>query len=234
MRNVKRVLYGLLLIAGAMTILLESLGTISIGLTITNGIFAILLSIIFIDSVLSLHFFGIFVAPAIIASIFASQLGIESITPWPLISAAALVGIGFSIIFGHRHKSISSRKYNREFEEEVLDGKENAIDIGVKFGATAKYIQNDNLEYVNCDVSFGAAKIYFDKAKLKDNKVTLDLNVHFGGVELYIPREWNVDNKASASLGGIDEKNEPSNKKGENTIIIKGNVCFSGVEIIYI
>ena len=81
MRNVKRVLYGLLLIAGAMTILLESLGTISIGLTITNGIFAILLSIIFIDSVLSLHFFGIFVAPAIIASIFASQLGIESITP---------------------------------------------------------------------------------------------------------------------------------------------------------
>ena len=52
--------------------------------------------------------------------------------------------------------------------------------------------------------------------------------------ELYIPKEWNVDNKANSSLGGFDEKNEPASKRDENTIIIKGNTCFSGVEIIYI
>lgn len=76
------------------------------------------------------------------------------------------------------------------------------------FGASTKYINSDEFEFAQLDVSFA-------------------------GVELYIPKTWNVINQIDVTFGGVDEKNK-NQSAGVPTLTLMGDVSFSGVTIIYI
>lgn len=184
---------------------------------------------IFIKGLIHLNFGSILIPPAIVGCMYAKELCITSITPWPLLLCAIFASIGLSLIFGHRHSHNHCSKYNSIIERDD----KNDIEVDVHFNSVIKYVDTDNLKGGVIDCSFGAAKVYFDKTKVNKDGATLKLDVSFGGVELYIPKSWKVVNKANVFAGAIDEKNFP-NGEDKYQLTLTGDVNFSGVTIIYV
>lgn len=237
MKLFKKIIFSLILIAGATLILLEAFGTINFGFEIWKGIITIFLTMIFVDSLVKLHFFPMLMTPAIFCVMFSEKLGLEAITPWPILFAAGLVGIALTILFGGHHKKChdccKEHHDGHDFEKEVIEGDEGNIDIDASFGAVAKYINTKKLERINLNLKFGAAKVYLDNAEIKGDTAVLDLHTTFSGAEIYVPKDWKVLNQTSASFGSVDEKNKPA-VTSSKTLKITGSTSFAGVEIIYV
>lgn len=226
--KISKIFWGLFFILAATAIVLSGLGVFA-EINLISLLLTIFLGAILIKSICHLSYTGILFSIAFILIIYAKQLGITAITPWPILFAALFGSIGLSIIFGkHCHWYHYGKS---EVTKEELEN--NVVDINVSFGASAKYINTKELEKVNVSCSFGAAEIYFDNAEIKNDSAIINLDISFAGVEIYLPRTWRIENKVDVSLAAVEEKNK-SNNVTEKTIILTGRVSLSGVEIIYI
>lgn len=220
----KKTLYGILFMIMGITLIVNALGYIEIG-NIFYFIITLFLIPVFIKGLIHLNFSSILIPPAIVGCMYSKELGITSITPWPLLLCAIFLSIGLHLIFGHK----TNHKYNSTIERD----NNNDIDVDVNFNSVIKYIDTEDLKSGLIDCSFGAAKVYFDKAKLNSKGATIKLDVSFAGVELYIPKDWKIINKVNVFAGAIDEKNN-SLGNSESTLTLVGDVHFSGITIIYV
>ena len=229
--------WGLFFILAGGAFIANSLDLFTSRINFLSLLLAILLVAIIVGSLIHFNFFGILVPLSLIGVIFAEELNITHITPWPLIITAVLVSIGLEIIFGNQTKSkyigINIGATNDEYYEEVNHEDGENVKYQVSFGAGVKYVNSENFKkgYFSC--KFGAMSVYFDNAKPSKDGTEIVLDVAFAGVELYIPKDWNVVTEASVMLGGLDESRRREKKDGP-TVTIKGNISLAGVDIIYI
>jgi len=195
---------------------------------------AVVIAPVIIESLVHLNFVGVFVPAALLGIAFSKQLGIESITPWPILAASVLLTVGFSIIFHKRNSKWFMSGLHLEDGETFEDVLDDEMTCTVKFGASTKYIISENFEKAYLDCSFGSIKAYFDNAKLSPNGAKLHINSSFSGVELYIPRNWKIVEGISAFMGGVEEKSKNIPDPDSPTLSITGNISLSGVVIYYI
>lgn len=179
---------------------------------------------------------GIAFTLAIACIIFDNELGLQAITPWPVLAAATLVSIGFGFIFPNRHRRFYEehiRESNYHYDETVdySDGGRN--EYTTVFGSGIKYVNDEDLKNVHLSSVFGHMKVYFDNAVIKD-EATLKLETVFGGIELFVPRHWNVVIDTTTVFGGASAKNQNENTTGSPTLYVKGEAVFGGVSIIYV
>ena len=176
-------------------------------------------------------FAGVFIPAAVLGIIFDKQLGIEAITPFPIIAAAVLLTIAFEIMFRKHSFICIGGKADFDDIESIEDSD---ITCSVKFGESTKYFTKENLEkaYLKCD--FGALIAYFDGTTLSPDGATLYVDANFSGIQLFIPKHWNVQNNMSAVLGGVDEKGKNIPNPDSPVLTIIGKASFSGVEVRYI
>ena len=228
-----KIFWGLLFIAQAILIVLASYQGFS---ELFPLIFVILVTPVIIASLIHLNFTGIFIPVAFLGIVFSKQLGIENLTPWPILIAAVLLSIGFSVLFRKRSKW-SDRlqgqlhlEENRSFEEIEDD----EMTCTVKFGSATKYIISENFKeaYLNCSV--GAIKAYFDNAKLSPDGAHLHINASISGIALYIPKHWKVANNVSTFMSGVEEKSRNIPDPDSPVLNITGNISLSGIVIFYI
>lgn len=229
--------WGLFFILAGGAIIVNQLGYFGT-INIYTLIFTILLIPIIIKSIPHLNFSGIIFPLAIILIMYQKPLGLSEIGAWPILGAALFLTIGLTIIFPpryhHRHYASDSRNPEHEHFDEIIDEPdEEQVGIHVSFGSSIKYVNSNNFKKGRFHCSFGALKVYFDNAKIKDQAEVI-LDISFAGVELYIPKEWNVSIQTNATLGGIEEKNYHTPINDSPTLILKGSVSLAGVEIIYI
>lgn len=219
----KKIWWGLFFLLIGSVVITSSLGLFEIGNMFSFLITVFLIPVIF-KSIITINFSGILIPLAIIGCLYSEELNINNITPMPLLLTSIFLSIGLTLIFGSKkHRDVFSSKKNTTSE--------NDFDIDCNFNSTIKYIDSDDFKGGMIDCSFGAAKVYFNKAKIKKEAI-IDLDLSFCGVELYIPKNWEVVNNIKTFAGGIDEKNKP-----EVTIcklILNGEMNFSGITIIYI
>lgn len=231
----ERIFWGLFFIVAAIFLLVSRLGILG-----DIGVWSLLLTVFFvaclIKSITHRSISGVLFAVAFICIIYAKPLGIEAITPWPVLGAAALGSIGISFIYrpkrdcreygywGHgSHCSAESK--------ETVSGAQ--MEFNTSFSGSIKYVNSDDFQSADLRCSFGSLKVYFDNAMIQNGEARIFLDVSFGGVELFIPKEWKVVNNVSASFGSVDEKNS-SRSTGVPAVILTGKVSFGGVEIVYI
>lgn len=223
--KIKKILWGLFFMIIGVTLIINGLGLIEIG-NIFYFIITLFLIPIFIKGLIHLNFGAILIPLAIVGCMYSKELGITSITPWTLLLCSIFISIGLHLILG---RSKAKHKYNSTVERD----NKNDIEVDVNFNSIIKYIDTNNLKSGLIDCSFGAAKVYFDKANLNKDGATINLDISFAGVELYIPKKWKVINKVNVFAGAIDEKNDPISDE-ENILTLTGSINFSGVTIIYI
>ena len=248
----KDVFWGLLFVLAAIFIIVDRLGYFP-----QIGVFKIVVTIalimIMLKSVIHVRFSGILFPIALLCIIYADQWNITALTPGPVLVTALLASIGLSMMFkkddywrthahwhqkdwrhdGWHHKNWSKDNVEEQFDKVINEPDGNVVNCVVSFGSSMKYINTDNFEKANIKCSFGAMKVYFDKAIVSSGHAEIYLDISFSGVELYIPKTWNVVYDVNTTLGGIDEKNRKT-ESDSPVVTIKGSISLSGVEIIYI
>lgn len=234
--KMKKWFWGLFFILAGVAIIINSLGIFT-SINIISLLLTLCLIAIMIKSIMYLSFSGFLIPLALIGVIYAKELNIMNITPWPLLITALLLSIGLEIIFGSLQKKVYFSKYHKDISEhfsEIIDEDDNdEVNYQVRYGSGVKYVNSDNLKIAHLNCVCGALKVYFDNSKVSDEGAQIILNASLSGVELYIPKEWNVIIDAQASLSGVEEKNRRLKSDGPK-VVIKGRLNLSGIEIIYV
>lgn len=227
----KKIFWGLFFILAGAFVIINQLGYYT-ELSLFTLLFTVVLIPILIMSIAKINFPGILFSIAFLCITYSTQLGIESITPWPILLTALLCSIGLSIMFDKKnfYKVINCSGT----PDEIINGTDSeVVNLSINFGSAIKYVNSEDFKTANLSCSFSEMKVYFDNAKIIGDTAIINVDVSLAGLELYIPKEWKVDNRIAASLGSVDEKNKPKSNP-EKTVIIQGRVNLAEVVIIYI
>ena len=229
----EKIFWGLFFIVGAFFMIISKLGFLP-DLNVFSLFITIFFGACFIKSIVHLEFWGIFFSLAFLGIIYAKPLQITEITPWPILGAALLLSIGFSMLFQRHTHCYSCHHHPHDKEYDSVDQVNgNRVEFSTSFGSSIKYVNSDNFERADLDCSFGAMKVYFDNAIIQSGNAVIDMRVSFSGVELYIPKSWHVVDKMDASFAGVEEKNKNEGATSP-TVTLTGSASFGGVTILYI
>ena len=232
MSKKRNIVWGLTLILGALLVVFSQLGYFdTVG--IPSLIITILLIPVIILSAASLNFSGILFPLAIIGILYDDVLGIQALTPWPILIAALLLSLGLTFLFP-RHQHCRRHGGSREgFDKVINEPDGSVVNLVNKFCGSIKYINTQALRNVTIDSSFGGLKVYFDHADIAENQAYIYMDLSFSGVELFIPREWKVADNVNYVLGGSDEKGTEADIACK-TLVLEGRANFSGITIRHI
>lgn len=233
MKNAKNVFWGVLLLAGAVAVLASSMGYFD-GVNIWHLILTLLLAAGVLEGVVHRDFGTILFCTAGIIIVNDTVLGLEDITPWPVLCAALLGTIGLNMIFPKKHKHIGVFVDKEMSEESVItDENGDVVNYEAAFGETVKYINSDRLAIANLECNFGSMSVYFNEATLANGKAEVRAECNFGCIELYVPSAWKVEQNASRVFGSIDESGR-CNPDGQHTLRLTGECHFGAIQIHYI
>ncbi|MBD5460505.1 MAG: intracellular growth attenuator family protein [Lachnospiraceae bacterium] len=238
MKKKRQIFWGVFFILGAIFILVAKMGFMQ-DVGVWTLIWTVLFAALLVRSLFKISFFGIFFSLAFLGILYAEPLGITAITPWPILGAALLLGIGCKMIFPQkkrlRDRIHFSVKGNRDEEPDRIinsqDGSKVSHDLS--FGSAVKYINSENFESASFNCSFGYLKVYFDNAVMKNSSASVHLDNSFGATELYVPRSWTIEFQMENSFGGIDEEGTPQ-PDGLHTLYLYGDNSFGGITVIYV
>jgi hypothetical protein len=230
-----RVFWGLLFLIAAASIPVLGLLTSSIG--VWWLVLAVFLAAVAVASLVSLHWFGVFLPLAGMVAILHYQ------TDWlpftlndamisEMAAVALLLSISFSILF--RRKSRRELHWqNYMFFDESSD-EQSKVTIAAKLGQTIRYIESKKLEKVFVDCTMGGVKAYFNNAELAGDTLTINIRAVMSGVQLYVPKHWRVENNISSVAGGVVEKGRVELSPDAPKVNLVGTNNMGGVEIFYI
>lgn len=243
----KEIFWGIMLLAGALFLLISRLGYFSFeGIGFMTIIFSFVVLSLLIHGIFEKSFGCILFSIAFFAILYAEQLNIEEITPWPVLGAALLGTIGLNIIFKKkRHFGVNIGGHRGSKWEDGDDGKwldittiheensEGRVQYDVSFGSAVKYVNVANFTDGEIDCSFGSLSVYFDNATLKDGRAILKVDNSFGQTEIFIPKEWKVEFDIDNGFGGTNEHGV-CQWDGNSILYIRGSVSFGSLDVHYI
>lgn len=244
--SVKYVLFGLFFIIVGAAIICKAAGVIPEinDVDMLKVLLALLLVPVFVEGFVHVIFSCIFFPVAIWIIIFDKQLGLEFLTPWPVLGCALFLSLGCSLLVPRNIKWMK-RAWNGDTLMDKYEGGENWTDdknmpetnsemnMNTRFAGSSKYINSEDFRNCEINCSFGGTKVYFDKAVIQGNSANIKINAEFSGVELYIPKEWTVKNLLRSKMGGVEEKGEKNAAKSGKFVVLTGDTSFSGVTIYY-
>lgn len=239
MKTGRKIFWGVLFVLGALALIIGKMGYLG-ELSFWTVLLSIGLAGLFLDGLFTKNFFTIFFSAAFFVIVNDTWLGLESITPWPVLGAALLLTIGLSILFPGKWSKYCHIHHDGNYDgnhgissdgSDTLNGE--IINYEVSFGEAVKYITSQELRQASLECAFGSLVVYFDNAVLKDHSADVHVECSFGSTMLYIPSDWKVVHKTKNAFGGTTEKGH-SNPNGENVLTIYGDVSFGGLEIRYL
>lgn len=244
MRKMKgrNVFWGLGCILAAVCLIACKLGFFG-GISFLTLLLTLFFAVTLLQGLCKRNYTGVIFSAAFLLILYAKPLGIEMLTPWTILIAAALLSCGLSFLLPKNKRKDwcyqeewkeHSRQHHGKPEEVVIDMEDDGyIHQITQFGASTKYVNCDDFKQAELKCAFGAMTVYFDKAVVKSGKANVCVQVNFAGMELYVPKEWTIVNKVRSTVGGIDEKNS-NYPDGSVTLVLDGKVNFGGVDIIYV
>ncbi|MFV0362341.1 MAG: LiaF transmembrane domain-containing protein [Suipraeoptans sp.] len=247
MRKRERVFWGIFLIIAAALVIVSKLGVLQ-GISIFSIVVGVLLVGCAIQSIISKSVSGLLFAVAFLIILFDKPLGLQAITPWPVLLAAMLGSIGLSVLFPKHSRPFRGKnwkvEYDNEYDENIYDENEfihesksnggKYREYSTVFGGGTKYINTEDFKGVKLQSVFGGMKVYFDNAHIQGDSAVIKLEVVFGNMELFLPKEWNIIMDTTCVCSGIQEKNRPSGDINGPTVRLTGEVVFGGATILYV
>ena len=242
MKSIKSIIWGVLFLLISAFVIVGSMGYFG-DISVWKVIGAGLLAMWFASGLVRFSFGNMLFPLAFAAILFDERLGIEKITPWPVLAAALFATIGLNIIFG-RHKKIgfiSTHKkeididlpWNKSESTGNLAEGDTSFKSEVVFSSCVRYINCQNLQKGKVENVFGNTTIYLDNANLCNGHAYIKIESVFGKTTLYVPKEWKVNIGTTKVFGNINEKGQHTGES-ENLLVIEGEAVFGSLEIIYI
>lgn len=202
------------------------------------GVFSIVLTVffiwLFINGIRKRNFYEILFSIAFVCCIYSKPLGIEELTPWPVLGTALLGSIGLSMIFGRKNTwcwNSNDKKSFKASSNEQCNGEH--IRCENNFGSSIKYINSDNFCNAELENNFGSLTVYFDNAVIQNGTAYVNIDNNFGETNLYIPKVWRVESDLDRSFGSVNEVGRWEGSSN-NTLYIHGDASFGSITIYYI
>ena len=238
-RGAKSVFWGVLLLLGAAALVVGRLGYLE-GIGFWTILFTLFLIGFVVNGLVNRSFGEILFAVAFLIIVNDKLLGLESITPWPVLGAALLGTIGLNLLFpgfrkggkSHVKLTVNGKDYEGKTPvfEESWEG--DSVSYENAFGEAVKYISGP-IRHVRADNSFGSMQIYFTDAQLVNGSAEINVEVAFGSMILYVPASWRVVVNTTNAFGGTKERGQ-CNPQGTTVLYVKGEVSFGSLQIRYV
>lgn len=233
MRKNGKIFWGLFFILAAIYLVVSRIYTLP-----EVSVFGILLTVffiwMFINGIRKLDFYEILFSVAFICCIYSKPLGIEELTPWPVLGAALLGSIGLSMIFRKKNtwtwNSGDAKSFNASSNEQC-NGEH--VSCENNFGSSIKYINSDNFCNAELENNFGSLTVYFDNAVIQGETAFVKMENNFGETVLYIPRVWKINNNLDRTFGSVVEEGRWEGTSS-HTLYLQGETNFGSIKIIYI
>lgn len=243
MKSMKNIIWGIFFILIAAFVIVGSMGYFG-DISVWTIVFAGFLAIWFVGGLLRLSWGNMLFPLAFAAILFDKELGIEHLTPWPVLAAALFGTIGLSLIFKKKnhhscfigHDNWEANRENFKNGHQTVDEmnvNDTTFESEVVFSTSVRYITSQNLKYGSIESVFSNTTIYMDNANLCEGHAAIKVESVFGKTTLYVPKEWNVDMKLSKVFGGANERGVCMSN-GENHLVIQGEMVFGNLEIVYV
>lgn len=234
MKKSKNIFWGIIFILGAVILIVGQMG-FGEGIGFWKILATLVLAGILVDGIRDRSYGRILFPIAFLIIVYDEFLGLEAITPGPVLGAALLATIGLEFLFpqkkrGHYMNIVKGEKED-PFGENVLSGEE--ICFSNTFGESVKYLSGKEISLVELENCFGSLNVFFDKAVLKNGEANVYVKNSFGSTVLYIPSEWRTVMNVDTTFGEVDEKGH-SNPTGDIILHIHGKVCFGELQIHYL
>lgn len=226
----KKIAWGLFFILAGCWLIAERIWDLP-KISIWSVIITLICIKVLITGVLNRNFYKILFPIAILAIVYDEFLGITELTPWPVLGAAFLGSIGFSMIIRPKKKLVKYQTYFGDNHDVVVD--ESNFHCTNSFGSEIRYVNSDNFQYAYIENNFGSSKVFFDHAVIADETATIQVENNFGEVILGIPRNWNVYCSIERAFGSVETQGS-SDGTSNATVYVKGETNFGTVLIRYI
>lgn len=231
---------GALLILGAAALIASKLGYLSFaGISFWSIVLTIFFVGTFVEGIARVRVWEVLFSLAFLVIVHDELLGLEAITPWPVLGAALLGTIGVGMLFpklGRLNKdpfiTVNGRPYKKGegICEETIEGSH--VSYENVFSEAVKYVSGE-ISKVEVENVFGSTQVYFTDAVPVEGRMRVEVENVFGNTTLYVPKEWKVSVRSENVFGGTKEKGRCT-PDSENEIRIDVESVFGGVEIRYI
>lgn len=247
MRNNKNIFAGIMFLVIAVFVIVSAMGVFG-QIGFWTLVFTPFLVAWFVVSICKVSFGGVLFSLAFFAVMYDEMLGIERLTPWPVLLAAMFGSIGLKLLFDKRKNwrigRLGSKVGKPHFEFEFSsDDEGSSTELCVEmehyfksdecFSEVTKYINCQALRKADISNSFGSSTIYFDGAVLDQGHALVNVDNSFGHLILYIPKTWQIKLNVERSFGNCEIFGEYSGE-GDNILYVSGETSFGEIEIFYI
>ncbi len=228
--------WGLGLVAVAILLVANGMGILP-DVPWLQAIISLLFAVYALRQIWKRRFFGSMLALGCIAWIWEGYLGIEAITPFPLLFAAGLLGIGLNLMFGKRHRIVTFTKDGHTVQVDS-DGIENWQDgrhvtLENVFNSTNKYVNSDAFSSAEFSNVFGSANVYFNNAVIAGGVADVKVENVFGKMNLYFPGTWRLQVDKEAVFGAVHVYGHPSTIAESPLIRLDADSVFGEVNIYF-
>lgn len=153
---------------------------------------------------------------------------------WPLgfILLGLAIMLGIRSNHGMKDRKHSRRHCTRSMEEERYDTEEGFVTIDSSFNGVKHIVLDPVFKGADIDISFGGAVLDLRKTTLVEPKTVIRVDCTFSGLTIYVPKGCIVRLNLDSNLSGCqDLRSETEIIDTEHTLIIRGDLTFSGLEI---
>ncbi len=224
MRNIKKIIWGIVLIAAAIIIALNSFDIIDFDLFFDGWwtLFIIIPS-----------FAGLIENKDKSGSVFGLLLGIFLLLSardivdfdiiWKLLVPAIVAYIGIKMIVN----SFRKNKTDRIVKEIKIEGRDLQPGVAVFSGTEMNF---DNVVFDGADLTAVFGGVDCDlRGAIIDRDCVVKVCAVFGGIDIKAPDNVKVVSNVTSVFGGVDVKKSDSN--GAHTLYIEGVCMFGGIDI---
>lgn len=237
--------WGIILILLAAYLVISRLGLMP-DVPVGKIIFTIIFGYTAIRGIMKVDFMQITMSLGILGWVYDDALGIEAITPWIILIAAFLSGLGLNLIFKRKTMHInisydSNNPKNRymEFKSDKSEACTQIYDEGGfircenVFSSMNKYV--NTVEFTGADIEtyFGQTIIYLDNAVMKNNEAIVKVENYFGETRLYFPREWRMEIREGKAFGSISCNGMCSTDISAPVVKINAECYFGTIKIYF-
>ena len=223
MKNLSRIIWGLVLIVLGLIIALNALEITSINIFF-KGWWTLFIIVpcaigLFDEEEKTGNLIGLFIGVLLL-------LGAQDLISFKLVGKLIipiiLVCLGVMLIF---NETIKSRISNKVKETKKSDME----DIIATFAEQKVDKSGEDFKSANLDAVFGGITLDLRKAKIK-KEATIKASSIFGAITILVPKDVTVKVKATPVFGGVSNKST-KNDENKNVLYIDAFCMFGGVDI---
>lgn len=246
-RIMKKVVFGLFVIAAGVLLLLFNVGQLPQELKPIIFSWQMLIVAIGVINIFSRDSWFIGLALTALGAYFlSSKVGFIQFFNLPfdifsIVLPAVIILAGIFIIVKRRwfhskrdrwHRKMHAHCYEKKNEFMSSSVKDGIIEELCIFGGVKKRIEMSDLQGGKLINVFGGMELDLTKCKLAPGQHTIELVCIFGGAVLIIPTDWKVKIEMVSVFGGFSDKTlQEVNPGDETTVRIKGVAIFGGGEL---